>query len=95
MNLRTCLNDVAGDRGGDWLSTQFAEIALGKGAVYKSIKRMKVQKFADECGLLQEVLKHALDSFIDALVARFRDWTGRYQLIGQKHRSNLAKNHPC
>ena len=63
----------AGDPGGDWLSTQFAEIAWEKGEVYKAIKRMKVQKSADECGLVAEVLKHAPDFFIDTLVAQFND----------------------
>ena len=33
----------AGDLGGDWLPTEFAEIAWEKGEVYKAIKRMKVQ----------------------------------------------------
>ena len=38
------------------LPTQFTEIAWDKGEVYKAIKRMKVQKSADECGLVAEVL---------------------------------------
>ena len=63
----------AGHPGGDWLPTQFAEIAWEKREVYKAIKRMKVQKSADECGLVAEVLKHAPDFFIHTLVAQFND----------------------
>ena len=47
----------AGDPGGDLLPTQFTEIAWEKGEVYKAIKRMKMQKSADECGLVAEGLK--------------------------------------
>ena len=47
----------AGDPGGDLLPTQFTEIAWEKGEVYKAIKRMKVQKSADECGLVAESFK--------------------------------------
>ena len=63
----------AGDPGGDLLPTQFTEIAWEKGEVYKAIKRMKVQKSADECGLVAEILKHVPDSFIDTLVGQFND----------------------
>ena len=34
---------------------------------------MKVQKSADECGLIAEILKHVPDSFIDTLVGHFND----------------------
>ena len=63
----------AGDPGADLLPTQFTEIAWEKGEVHKAIKRMKVQKSADECGLLAEILKHVPDSFIDTLVGQFND----------------------
>ena len=63
----------AGDPGGDLLPTQFTEIAWEKVEVYKAIKRMKVQKSADECGLVAEILKHVPDSFIDTLVGQFND----------------------
>ena len=55
------------------LPTQFTEIAWEKGGVYKAIKRMEVQKSADECRLVAEVLKHVLGSFIDTLVVQFND----------------------
>ena len=64
---------LAGDLGGDLLPTQFTEIAWEKGDVYKAIKRMKLQKSADECGLIAEVLKYVPDSFIDTLVVQFND----------------------
>ena len=60
-----------GDPGGDLLPTQFTEIAWAKGEVHKAIKRMKVQKSADECGLVAEVLKQVPDSFIATLVVQF------------------------
>ena len=41
--------------------------------MHKAIKRMKVQKSTNECGLVANVLKHAPDSFIDTLVALFND----------------------
>ena len=63
----------AGDPGGDLLPTQFTENAWEKGEVYKAIKRMKVQKSADECGLVAEVLKYVPDSFIDTLMVQFND----------------------
>ena len=69
----------AGDPGGDLLPTQFTEIAWEKGELYKAIKRMKVQKSGDECGLVAEILKHVPDSFVDILVVQCNDdedWTG-------------------
>ena len=45
-----------------------ADIAWEKGERHKAIKRMKVQKSANECGLVANVLKHAPGSFIDTLV---------------------------
>lgn len=63
----------AGDPGGDLQPTQLTELAWEKNEVYKAIKRMKVQKSADECGLVAEVLKYVPDSFIDTLVVQFND----------------------
>ena len=40
-----------------------------------TIKRMKVQKSADERTLVAEVLKQAPDFFIDTLVAQINDLT--------------------
>ena len=47
--------------------------------IQQFLKRMKVQKSADECGLPAEVLKHVPDSFIDILVVQSNDLmrTGR------------------
>ena len=99
MNLPTCLrNSFAGDPGGDLLPTQFTEIAWEKGEVYKAIKRMKVQKSADECGLVAEILKHVPDSFIDTLVGQFNDLmrTGQVPTDWRKNIiQNAAKNHTC
>ena len=83
----------AGDRGGDLLPTQFTEIAWAKGEMYKAIKRTKVQKSADECGLVAEVSKHVPDSFIDTLVVQFNDWmkTGQVPTDWQKHRSKCCR----
>ena len=63
----------AGDPGGDLLPTQFTEIAWEKREVHKAIKRMKVQKSADECSFVAKFLKHVPDSLIDTLVGQFND----------------------
>ena len=63
----------AGDPGGDLPPAQFTELAWEKGEVHKAFKRMKVQKSADECGLVAEILKHVPDSFIDTVVGQFND----------------------
>ena len=60
----------AGDPGGDLLPTHFSEIAWEKGELQKAIKRMKVQKSGDECGLVAKVFKHVPDSFVDTLVVQ-------------------------
>ena len=57
----------AGEPGGDLLPTQFTEIAWEKGEVYKEIKRMKVQKSADDCGLVPGV-RYVPDFFIDTVM---------------------------
>ena len=63
----------AGDPGGELQPPQLTETAWEKSDVYKAIKRMKMQKSADERGLVAELLKYAPDYFIAKLVDSFND----------------------
>ena len=63
----------AGDPGGELQPLRLTETAWEKGDVYKAIKRMKLQKSADERGLVAELLKYAPDIFIAKLVDNFND----------------------
>ena len=63
----------AGDPGGELQPPQLTETAWKKSDVYKAIKRMKMQKSADERGLVAELLKYAPDYFIAKLVDSFND----------------------
>ena len=59
--------------------------------MYKAIKRMEVQKSADECRLVAEVLKHVLDSFIDTLVVQFNDLM---RMLPKIARAKVSSEHP-
>ena len=63
----------AGDPGGELQPPQLTETAWEKSDVYNAIKRMKLQKSADERGLVAELLKYAPDFFIAKLVDSFHD----------------------
>ena len=63
----------AGDPGGELQPPQLTETAWEKSDVYNAIKRMKLQKSADERGLVAELLKYAPDFFIAKLVDNFHD----------------------
>ena len=63
----------AGDPGGELQPPQLTETAWEKSDVYNAIKRMKLQKSADERGLVAALLKYAPDFFLVKLVDSFND----------------------
>ena len=63
----------AGDPGGELQPPQLTETAWERSDVYNAIKRMKLQKSADERGLVAELLKYAPGFFIAKLVDSFND----------------------
>ena len=62
-----------GDPGGELQPPQLTETAWEKNDVCNAIKRMKLQKSADERGFVAELLKYAPDFFIAKLVDSFND----------------------